>query len=530
VLKRLIYLFLLITLLVSTGILAYLLTARAATFPQAQATLKMTSGTTLITPDSVLVVSGSKTISASPNATVQVGEGARLKVDGIGTLSFVGTQIDLIPGVELLIKTYHSQGKDAQIEITLTSGQLVQHVDGYPDARSYYKLNLPHGQFVTHGGDFFAHISSADNAQVASISGVGDVIIRGRVRRINAGEGSIVNESDPPLAPAAWSRVLIPTYRPDGTEITLPLTLTDERNNDQFHAVSNQYLLLPPATYTLELKTLTTYRVPSLTLVRDQFNEIPITLGEIVFTTTTNGQITPYKALQVKSDQDARVVPDEPLLVAPTTNPLIVASEDNPEKVQPVKVDVGPGQRYALPLRNDLFGGGFIKVDLGSPDGTVVAPVSVLVFNVGSEDGDPVATFKSDETSPLLPSGDYIVSVRTQLAGRYPLTVVPNQSMTLSVPLGYINVDYTDPNGKAVNRTAFVYLASSAEMQRLGLSPDQMRRTPYGLGAAINAADKLLVPAGTYTIEIDDRIDVTKENIQVEAGHTVIVRLEVAPQ
>jgi hypothetical protein len=154
----------------------------------------------------------------------------------------------------------------------------------------------------------------------------------------------------------------------------------------------------------------------------------------------------------------------------------------------------------------------------------------VLVYTANNEDGDPVATFKSDTISPLLPAGNYIVSVRTQLAGRYPLTIEPNQSKTLAVPLGYINIDYTDPSGKSVNRTAFVYIASIAEIQRLGQSLDQMRRTPYGLGVAIGGAKQLLVPAGTYSVMVDDRVDVTKDNVKVESGQTVTVQLQVTAQ
>src|SRR5207248_311059 len=109
----------------------------------------------------------------------------------------------------------------------------------------------------------------------------------------------------------------------------------------------------------------------------------------------------------VKGAEQARALPDAPLLIGPGKSSLIVSREEDTAAVQPVEITVAPGQRITATLRNDLFGGGKIQVDFGSAIADSIQPVSVAVYTPDGENGDPIATFKSDGLSPLLPTGNY---------------------------------------------------------------------------------------------------------------------------
>jgi hypothetical protein len=257
--------------------------------------------------------------------------------------------------------------------------------------------------------------------------------------------------------------------------------------------------------------------------------ELPVTLSEIVFRTTDiTGSPSPFTALNVRGNGSgsARAIPDGGVLVGAGSWTLITAREEKPNATQPTKIDIAPGQRLIVPLKDNLFGGGTVQTRLTMPDGSTPKPVDVMVYPAGNETGNPLLTFKSDSSPQPLPQGKYVISVRTVIADRREVTVDQSQDVVIDIPLGSLTVNYLDAQGKPALRGAFVYVASAPNMQRLGLTIDQMRQTPYG--RAMRPGDTLLLPTGSYNVLLDDQKDIGQDNVVVLAGKATTIDLKMA--
>jgi hypothetical protein len=521
--RRILSILILTGIIVVLAIAGYVYFKQTGTFPAAQAKLEVLTGTAAIKS----VGASQVDLNNGQEHAVKIGD--VIKTNGRASLTFAGVQVDLMPDAELEVKLANATGNEGQTELILKTGQVFQQVSGYRSPKSYYAISTAGVSMHTQGGEVLMHTLAGGITQVASASGSAAVTINGKTVALTAGQGLTIKPGEALPDPVPWSQVSVRTFRPDGSPIALPVSLTNDQSKEEFDFISNTAYLVPEATYTLKLQVLSTYQISDLKLSAAGVNDFPITLSEAIFAIVdADGKPQPYTALAIKGDAQTDALPDTPVLLAPGKSSLIMARTEQPAAVQPVEVEVEPGQRITFPIRNDLFGGGKIKVDLSDAGEGSVTPTGVMVYPPDNENGDPIASFKTDSVSPLVPAGDYVVSVRTQLAGRYKVTVPQNQTVSLSVPVGYLDITYTEAQGRPVNRNVFIYIASVAEMNRLGLTIDQMRRTPYGLGIPLGTTNKILLPAGSYNILVDDRKDVGLENIEVKAGQTTPVQL-VAP-
>ncbi|MCC7451405.1 MAG: hypothetical protein IT324_28610 [Anaerolineae bacterium] len=516
------FLLTLIILVAGTGALAY--ATLIADYPAGQAALLVQSGTATIrrAGDGELV-----TVEAGASTAVKSGDA--IQMDGDGLMAFVGAQTGLTPGTRLEVRRYGTNGSEAQIDLVLQAGQTWQRVTGYSDNRSHYTIGSDSGFATMRSGELVSLIGDSSELQVGLLTGTAAATGRGRTVTLEEATGTIIPPDQQPADPLPWSLVRVLTYRPDGSLVTLPVTLQNARSAARYHFASQQESLVPEGTYNLTVEALQPYQTGDLTLTHDEVNELSVTLSEVVFQTTDIiGNPSPFTALHVRGSggDSARAVPEGGVLVGPGSWTLITAREEKPNATQPVKVDVAPGQRLVVSIKDNLFGGGTVQTRLTMPDGSTAKPVDVMVYQAGNEARNPLLTFKSDSAPQPLPQGNYVISVRTIIADRREITVDQSQDVVIDVPQGSLTVNYVDAQGKPVPRSVFVYVASAANMQRLGLTIDQMRQTPYG--RAMRPGDTLLLPAGTYTVLLDDQKDIGHDNVVVLAGKATTIDLKVA--
>ncbi|MEP7287929.1 MAG: hypothetical protein ABI947_19430 [Chloroflexota bacterium] len=528
---------LLIVLIVAVGFAGYTYLTHSVIYPEAQAILKMQSGSAVV----IHTLSGKEdSVAAGKQAVISAKDSIR--VDGMGTLFFAGAQTDIMPETELEIRRYNAYGDEAQIDLLLKVGQILQRLSSYTSRYSFYSINSGLGSMTMRGGEFAAYVSSNGITQFASVTGAAAVTdYKEHSVSLNSGEGTLIAAGEAPIPPTAWSTVSVPVYGPDGAPVALPVLFTNETSGDTYHFVSNHLYLFPPGSYTLKVVALTSYELKNLKLTPGVLNEWPFTLSEVTFKLDDQiGTALTKQGLILRSPdaQNINILPDKPLLVLPGNynddDHIMASKESKPEAMQPINFSVEPGQRITLPLQNSLFGGGTIRVLLSNPDGSTPPSVEVRVFTPDNET-TPVAVFNSDEPSPLLAAGDYIVSVRTKIAGRYPVNVPPDlrpdHFAPVKVELGYLAINYLDAQGTPSPRNPTVYIALTSEMDRQGLTIDQMRQqTPYGLGLDLATANRLLVPVGAYTVLIKDRADVGPETVEVKAGEVEPVTLHAPTQ
>jgi hypothetical protein len=525
--RRILSLVFVTILVVGVGAATYLLSVQTSSYPEAMAEFRVDSGQATITSN------GEETsVTPEDRTPARIGTGGTIKADGASVLTFIGTQIELAPGTEMTVKRYLSRDNEAQIDLELIKGQIVQHIAGYSNPRSLYTLSAGHSTLFTRGGDFISHRNNEGLIWHVSALGVADVTANTQNVHLQTNYGTYVRPKEPPTIPTLWGQVNIPAYKPDGSVIDLPLLMVNQRTSEEFSFIANHTFLIPAGTYTLQLLTLVTYTVENLTINAGAFQEFPVTFSEVVFNLVDRAEQTlSYTALNLKGNLETRAVPNTPVLVPPGKTQVIASLEEKPELLQPIDLDILPGQQILLPVRDDLFGGGTIKVKLGTVEDEPVDPLQIDIYAVDKEDNAPLDSFKSDATSTLLPPGEYVVVVNAQIAGRYEITVNQNEQAVLDVPMAYLDVDYVDEQGQPVaKRNIFIYVASMGEMRRMGLSIEQMRSTRYGKAMSTANADKLLVPAGTYTILIDDKVNVSKDSVEVASGRTVVVPLQVEAQ
>ncbi len=515
--------FLLTLLVVVLGTSALVYVTAFADYPAGQAMLLVRSGQA-----AVIRASSTQPETIQTGAQAVVKGGDTIQMDGEGLLAFVGAQVGLVSGTQLEIRRYGAARSEAQIDLMLKAGQLQQRVAGYTEARSRYQVSSAAGTVTTRNGELVTLIGDSNEMQIGLLSGTATATGRGRSVVLKETEGTIIPPDQEPADPIPWSPVRVLAYRPDGSLAALPVTLQNTKTAARYRFTSQQLSLVPEGTYNLTVEVLEPYQTNDLLLARAALNELSVTLSEIVFRTADiGGNPSPYTALNIQGSGKTRAVPDVGVLIGPGQWTLIAAREEKPEAVQQVKVDVSPGQRLTVQIKNNLFGGGTVQTRLTMPDGTPPKPVDVAVYQAGNEAGNPLLTFKTDSAAQPLPQGDYVISVRTIIADRREVTVSQNQTVVIDVPLGSLTVNYVDVQGKPVPRGAFVYVASASNMQRLGLTIDQMRQTPYG--RAIRPGETLLVPAGAYNVLLDDQKDIGQDNVVVQAGKQTAVDLKIAP-
>ena len=491
-----------------------------ADFPTAQAKLTVRSGYVQITR----ATGQSENVEAGAASLVSTSDALQM-VDGEGSLIFAGALVDLEPGTQIQIVHYGALGGEAQIELALKAGQIHQRIAGYSDRRSVYHLTSPNGAVETRGGEAIVCLSDNQTMQIGALSGPVTTSAQGQSVTLTEDQGTVIAPGQVPAAAAPWSRVIVETFRPDGSPVTLPVTLLNSKTGDSFRIRSQHPAVVPEGAYRLTIDLLKPFEVSDLPLASGVLNEAPITLSEIVFTVTTvDGKPTAYTALNVQGSATVRALPDTPVLISPGKWTVIAAREEKPDKIQPVQLDLLPGQRITVPLRNDLFGGGTVQVHMTALDGSTAAPVNVAVYPAGAEANPPLLTFRSDSGPQPLPEGTYAISVRTPIAARYEVNVSQGQNTTLQTPLGSITVNYADAQGKPFQGNVIVFIASANEIQRLGLPIDQMRQTPYGV--AVSVGTRVTVPAGIYNVVVNDQNSVSQPNVHVDARQAVTVDLK----
>ncbi len=515
--KRTVLLTVFIVVLVAGAVFFFM---RIADYPAAQAVLAMRSGAATI------VHGDGKQESVETGRQIPISSKDVVQMDGQGTLVFVGAQTDLESGTELEITHYGALGNEAQIEVMLRDGQTDQRVAGYTDGRSAYRLRSSAGMVSIRDGEFIASLDDNRNAQVGVLAGTATVTAQDRTVTVNGGEGTTTKAGQMPADAVPWSTVRVATYRPDGSAIMLPVTLTNEKTGDRYHFQSQQQYTVPGGNYNLSVDLIESYQASDIALPTGTLTELPVTLSEVVFTTTdVRGNATGYTALLVQGNGTVRAVPDSGVLISPGKWTIFAAREEKPGAIQSVDFEIMPGQRLVVPLRNDLFGGGSVAVHVTmGVDGSPQPPVTVAVYASGSENGQPLLTFKSDSGPQALPGGSYVISVRTAIAARFEVNVQQGQNSVIQVPLGALTVNLTDAQDHP--RNALVYIASTPDQVRLSLPIDQMRQTPYG--KAIATGQTILVPAGLYNVTIADQKDVSQNGVRVDPGQTISVDLKAA--
>jgi len=517
---------LIIVIVAVLGVPGYLYVSHSGTFTPAHATLTLGTGKAAI-----LHADGQQNaVEAGKQAAV--GAGDSVQIDGKGMLTYVGAQVELSPGTQLDIKQYSVAGNDSQIDLVLKAGQLMQRVEPNTGPQPSYSLNTSAAAVTSRGGKWLARIAKDGSTRVGVAYGTATVSAKGTTVSLKDNQGTVVAPGKAPIAAQAWTVVNVPTYRPDGTTIALPVTLQDEKSGESYGFSSDEMFLVPVGTYSLIVNLVTPYEARNITLTNASLNELPVTLSEVVFQPTdSSGHPVSYTGLTVKNnDLTTRAVPEAPLVISPGDWKVTVAREEKPGATQPVSLSISPGQRMTVPLRNDLFGGGAVKVDLSAPDGVTLGPLTVAAYQKGNEDGDPYTVFKIDSPSESIPAGDYVLVVQSRISGRYSVTVPENQ--TVSVPVGFstLTVNYTDAQSKPLQRGVIVFIASATESMRLGLKPDEMRHTPFGIAVNLTEAKKLIVPSGAYDVLINDRPPAEKDNNPVAVGQAVTVTVQAGSQ
>ncbi len=490
-----------------------------ADYPAAQATLLAQIGTATITRKA-----GTQDI-VQEGKQAQIGDGDTLQIDGSTLIGFAGAQTALGPGAQVELVHYGMAGNEAQIDLRLKTGQVYQHVTGYNNDRSRYTLTSDAGTLTTRNGDFVMWTDDKGLTQLGVIAGSVSVSGQGKSVTVAQDQGVVLMPGQAPGEITPWSRVRVTTYRPDGSTVLEPVSLTNSKTKIRYDFVSQGIVAVPEGTYRLSVDALESYQQENLTLASGTLSELPVTLSEIIFTTTdVAGNGVPYTALTVQGTNKARALPNTPVLLSPGEWTVIVAREDNPNAIQPVNVNLAPGQRINVSLRGNLFGGGKLDVHVLGTDGNPAAPVKVNIYQAGAEAGQPLVSFKSDGAPQPLPEGNYVVSVLTSVADRIEVSIQQNKDAAVQTKLGTIVVNYTDSQGRPISGR-LAYIARAEAMQVLGVALLQMPQTPYGI--AVPTGTSVVVPAGRYNVLVDDSKDVGQQNVVVEPGKTATVDLKV---
>jgi hypothetical protein len=460
------------------------------------------------------------------------------------TLHFsTSTTVDVAPGTELQINTFGQQADSVQVVINLRKGQIRCHVGAQPDSRAYFQVVTPVGATVDgRQADFVMAVNDQD-ALIGARYGSPTVTFSGKVITLTHGSGITLVANAPTTAPVPksqpWATVRMPLFAPDGTLLSLPLTLAraDSQNSssDSFYLKSGDTLLIPDGTYTPTIRTNLpgTYALPQISVPAGQFSEWPSTLSELQFgvVDSANKPVSGIKLLNLNSGSTSAVLPDTLLVPANKTLNFTLARLDAPDQKQPTgDLSAAPGQRLQVPLRSDLFGGGSLQVSLINADGTKHPTGNIALYTPGTEDAPnavPLLKLKTDETPVFLAHGDYVamVSIPNSVTRRYPVTITANTMTPLVVKLGALTITYNDSSGHAVS--AWLYVASDADLKRLGQTVDQARNSVYGY--VLRTGQPLTIPAGDYTFRIDALHSPTAQTITIAPGQNPPLTVTAVP-
>lgn len=391
-------------------------------------------------------------------------------------------------------------------------------------ASALYTVATDAGYLVTRGGKFITFIDTSGRAQFGAVYGAANVYGADHSLMLSAGEGTTIAPGNLPAEPTLWSVVRVMAYQADGSAQTFPVSLTSRAGNNQFYFQTGQPILVPSGTYDLKVIALVDYKVDGLALSTQGPNELSVTMAQAIFTTVDEaGADVPYTRLILSGDQRASASPKQTIVLSPGGSTLTVAKDDKPNAVQPIAIDILPGQTAPIRLRTALFGGARVKINLSTPDGITLSPMEVTVYSAANEDGNPVDVFSSDGTSSLLAPGDYVVIVPTDIAGRYPVKIANNQDVSVDAKLGTLSINYKNGTGQAT--TPLIYIAAVSDMQRLNLPIDKMQFTRFGIYARLTRG--LLVPEGKYNIRVNDPNKVVDINdVEVQSRQNVVQSID----
>ncbi len=480
---------------------------------------------------------------ADPRATVGT--------DDIYTLHFsTDTSVDVAPGSLIQISHFGQKDDSVQVVISLSKGQISAHVGALTNGRSYFWIRTASGVTVEARQADFLMLADDRNTLIGTRHGNATIVFNNQTFTLTRGSGVTIVRAAPPTAPLPkpklWATVRVPLFAPDGSRLTMPLTLThvdsqsgqSSSSADVFYAKSGETLLVPDGIYTPTIKTNMpgVFTLPSVTLPAGQLIEWPVTLSEIQFgvVDSANKPLSGAKLLNVDPSSPGNkpaVLPDTLLVPANKTLNFTLARMEAPDLVQPSgDLSAAPGQHLQIPLRSDLFGGGSLQVSLINPDGSKRATGSVALFTPGTEDtanSTAVQHIKTDETPFFMSRGNYdaVVSFPNSIGRIYPITINANSVTPLSIKLGTLTINYSDNSGRAVS--ALLYVGSDPDLKRLGQTVDQARNSAYG--ATLRTGQTLTVPAGDYAFRIDALHSPPAQTVTVLAGQNGPIVVTAVP-
>lgn len=485
---------------------------------------------TVYSGEAIIRRGGGQPTTLTRQAPGRIRPGEQIEMRGSGELRLARVSLDLLPGTRLtLVRQRWSPIDGWQIEAALASGQARGRVE--PAATLFlFRLNLPlEATFAPDPGlpsTFLARARDPQRIEVALVSGQGTLQRGPDTVNLGPGQGVVLLREGAIAPPALWSSVQVSLYRTDLSLAAEPVTLTDDKTGMQYDFLSGWRFLVPPGQYTGEIGLLEPYHIPKMQLPPGAYIEIPFLAGEIVFELTG---VEKTATLLVRGSAGAGGSPfaarsGDSLLIAPGIWTLSAALDSAPDLPQEVQVDLQPGQKKSLLIDGRLFGGAALRVAMGNAD-----PVQVRVFRAGAEGKDPVAVFRSDQNSQVLPQGRYVLAALTQpIAARFEVEIRQGQQLQpAEVKFGELRVNYTDPRGRPALRTVIIAVAGalrSVEKNIMEIGGDPALRF-YRLGTQTNQAVRL--PAGKYTILVDDSRDVLREDIEVKAGEITTLDLQI---
>jgi hypothetical protein len=467
------------------------------------------------------------TVRLDPGQSGALYVGDSVQFEGEGALSLVAAQMNAMPGTRLTLTRYNAALTAWYVEVNIDAGQVEKRTQAQPSqtgATTEYHLITPHAELTLSGENSTHAIVRVQDAEteVGTIEGSLTVEGDGRTITLPAGNGTIIADNAEPDSPVEWVRVRVPVYDSNANEITMPITLTNSApSGERYEFTSDRVYAIPAGTYTLSLAEglVAPYTMDGLALSGD-YVELPITLGEILFTVTDTSGLPRDYALHISSEvRSDEVMPNESVLVAPGEWTLSLAPTYQRESMQQVAVSMPPGGRNTYTLQESAFGAAPVKLTVYDVDG---APVPMQV-RITRNNGEIVGNFFSNEISQPLPEGAYSVLVLANIAQRFDIEVRGGQIISdvpLEVRLSDLVVSYP--------RRTLVFIAPVAELARRGLETslstlDTLRSDSEGglFVRAIYPNTPLRVPAGNYQIVVDDRIDAISLDNVIPPGETV---------
>ncbi|HVO42216.1 MAG TPA: hypothetical protein VMT34_06325 [Aggregatilineales bacterium] len=308
-----------------------------------------------------------------------------------------------------------------------------------------------------------------------------------------------------PTADPTQCRLRVLIYRPDGSLVTLPVTIHSGSPGGDRIFQSGSRVAFPAGTYDLTIDLPAPYTAKGITLPAGAQLDLPITLAEAQFITKDrSGALAPFKGFLVRGASTTQeIAADAPVLLGPGTVNLTLAPIDQPDATQPVNLTLLPGEHQEVPIRADLFGAGILHTSVTDTDGNPVS-VWVKVYQKDGEDGPPILVFKSEDGPQSVPEGEFVVSVLTKIAWRQPITVARKQTIPITVKLGTITINARDPNDLPI--APMIYVVADSEIQRLQKPIDETFNlaSTYGLYVSIaRNGTSFVVPQGSYSIMIE---------------------------